>query len=245
VIKLLILFLFCHVAWGKVSLEFKTNQPSVNQGEIIEGTLALIEGTVPSMNLRGKNIAKGVYILNIEPFMGKAESFEAKTKLIFLKVPETNMAMETLNGEEVIILWKDLEIKPTEAAQSFLLGDFEIPDRKKLMPWILGFIFLVLLALVFWYFKTANKHKNLSKQQRKMLKDQLLHASSYEDVVLIWNNKHQTLKEFPTFDTPFKNLEVTLFKYQFKPQRSASEVEQVMEAYRKFRDEIQKGQDGI
>jgi hypothetical protein len=245
VIKILIAFLFCQMAWGKVSLELKTQQATVNQGEIIEGVLILKEGVVPPFSLRDKTFGKTVYLFSLEPFVGRASTFEAKAKVIFVKVPETNILLETVNGEEVVISWSGLKVKPTEAVQSFLFGDFEIPARKKVLPWIGGILTLAFLCFIGWFLLSKSNRKRLQKQKKKMLKDQLSQADNYENVVTIWKNKHQTLKEFPEMDNAFKNLEATLFKYQFKPHRTPDEIQQVMDAYAKFRDEILKGQNGV
>jgi hypothetical protein len=245
VIQIIIGLFICQFAWGKVSLEFKPNQISVNQGEIVEGHLILNEGTIPTMSLKGKNIGKTLYIFNIEPFVGNGGAFQAKTKLIFSKVPEANSALENVNGEEIFIFWNNLNVNPTEESQSFLLGDFEIPGRKKIIPWIIALLVTSLIGYIVWRFKKRVHLSRNLKKRKLALRDKLAQASSYDEVVIIWKNKHQTLKEFPNMEEPFKNLEVTLFKYQFKPQRTNQELEQVMEAYQKFKEEVLKGNYGI
>ena len=244
-IKIILALFICQIAWGKVSLEFKPGQSSVNQGEIVEGHLILNEGSIPTLSLKGKNIGKTIYILNVEPFMGNAGIFQARAKLIFSKVPEASSVVETINGEEVSIFWDDLSINPTEESQSFLLGDFEIPGRKKIIPWLIALLTAFLIGSLIWFYIKKARNQRKLKQQKLALKDQLLQASSYDEVVSIWMNKHQTLKEFPVLEEAFKNLEITLFKYQFKPQRTNHELEQVMQAYQNFKADVQKGTHGI
>lgn len=244
-IKIILAIFLSQLAWAKVSLEFRPNLSSVNQGEIVEGDLVLKDGPMPTTSLRGKSIGKIIYVFNIEPFLGNAGSFQAKAKLIFSKVPETTLAVESINGEEMIIFWNNLTINPTEESQSFLLGDFEIPSRKKILPWLIGLFAASITGSLVWFFIKKIRRRRDLRQKKKALRDQLTHASTYDEVVIIWKNKHQTLKEFPTIEDAFKNLEVILFKYQFKPQRSPHEIEQVMESYQKFRQEVLKGTHGI
>lgn len=244
-IKFLIFCLFIQTAFGKVVLEMKPDVSMVSQGEIFNARLIVSEGSVPNFTLRGKTIGKSLYILSIEPFMAKTGAgLEAQSRLIFTQIPPSSSVSETISGEEINVNWNKMEIKPTEA-QSFLLGNFEIPRSLRLFPvllWILGIIGL--FTIIFYFYSRWKKKRNHLKRQ-KDLRDQLLAATSYDEVVELWKQKHAHLALFPNLDLAYKELEKTLFKYQFKPSRSMLELEQVMDAYERFKSDVVRGTDGI
>lgn len=244
---LLLLIFLSFSAWSKVTMELRPASDSVKQGEIIAAKLIVKEASGQSAlaGLKGKKISKTLYLLSVSPFMGKQGVLEADAKIIFLTVPESSYIMETINGEEVAIHWANVDVQPTEETKSFLLGDFEIPERKELLPWILGILGLSILAL----FGIWIKNKLQGKEKKKLLliktKQEVLGCSSYDDVVAMWRNKRNYLQTFPQLEGAFQSLEVTLFKYQFKPQRTSWEVEEVMSAYNKFKSDAQGVLNGI
>ena len=71
-----------------------------------------------------------------------------------------------------------------------------------------------------------------------MLKKQLLDGISYEDIVVVWQQKRKYLDTFPTIDKNFKALEVVLFKSQFKAHRTQSETDEVLQAYTIFKSTV-------
>jgi hypothetical protein len=241
VIKLLlILSLLISNAWARVNLELVLNQPSVKQGEISEGKLIVkqTEGQSGLPVLKGKNIGKTLYLLNASPFMGKQGQLESEVKFIFFTVPQTNALLETVNGEEIFISWNNIEVIPTEASKTFLLGDFEIPSRKKILNWILIILGICLVTGISLWVTNYFKKKKASKDKINKLKQELINCTSYEDIVLMWREKHRYLDIFPNIDSPFRTFEDVLFKYQFKSHRSEQEVAEVVSAYQKFKTEV-------
>lgn len=236
----LVLLLISSSAWSRVSLELVLDTPSVKQGEIALGRLVVkqTEGQAGLAGLKGKNLGKTIYLLYVSPFMGKQGQLEAEAKVIFLTVPDTTAISETVNGEEVFISWSNIEVIPTETSKTFLLGDFEIPEKKKILIWVLMITGLLLLLGTGLWLKQYLQNKKLSKNKLKALKQELTNCTSYEDIVLMWRQKQRYLEAFPQIDPNFKNFEAVLFKYQFKPQRTANEIDEVITNYQKFKHEV-------
>ena len=234
-------------AWSKVNLELKLSSPLVKQGQIALGTLVVqsTDGNSGLAGLKGKTLGKSLYLLNLSPFMGKQGQLASDVKVIFTQVPQTSSVTETINNEEITISWNDIQVQPTEAAKSFLFGDFEIPSRLVVLPWIVGVIGLGFLALVIIRIRSMLKLKSSIKGRKQKLKDEIINGTTYDDVVLIWRQKSRYINEFPQIETHFKTLETVLFKYQFKPQRTEQEVNAVMDAYQTFKSSVTGDLNGI
>jgi hypothetical protein len=243
----LFLLLFSWQAWTKVQFELIAESSQLKQGEITTARLLVKESQGQSVlsGLNGKNLGQTLYLLSLTPFVGKQGLLESEAKIIFLKVPQSNSVTEIMNGEEIIVVWNNLTITPTETSKSFLLGDFEIPEVKELLPYLAAILVMSIgVAAFFWYRRRTNKRKLMAKK-RQILKEELLNCLSYDDVVSMWKQKRKYLQEFQQLDPHFKDLEVTLFKFQFKPQRSETELHQVIEAYQKFKSDIAGVLNGI
>lgn len=216
------------------------NHKQVKQGEIAEGRLIVkqTEGQAALGGLKGKNVAKTLYLLNVSPFMVKQGQLESEAKVIFLAVPQTNSITETINGEEVAISWEGIEILPTEESKSFLLGDFTIPEARQILKWIIFVIAPLMIMGIFVWFKKRSKKIRQLKDQITQLKKELTECGSYDEIVLMWRNKRRYLEVFPKLDIVFKNFEDVLFKHQFKPCRTNFDTEEVLTAYKKFITEV-------
>ncbi len=227
-------------AWSRVGLELVIDTPTIKQGEITTGKLIVkqAEGQSALTGLQGKNIAKTLYLLKVGPFMGKLGSLQSDVKIIFLTVPPTNAISDLTNNEEVFVVWNNVEVLPTEPAKTFLLGDFDIPGRKKIMIWIIALSVIVLLLSLALWIREKRQSKNKFKVYRETLRQGLMGCTSYDEIVFLWRNKKEYLTAFPRIENNFKVFEETLFKYQFKFSRSEKEVEEVIEAYKKFKASI-------
>lgn len=247
-IKLLLFFvLFSASAWSKVNLELKLNVASIKQGQIGVGSLVVqsTDGNAGLSGLKGKTLGKTLYLYNVSPFMGKQGQLVSDVKVIFAQVPQTNAVTETINNEEVTITWSGIEVTPTEGTKSFIFGDFEIPSRIVVFPWLMAILGLGFLSLVIMRVRALLKTKSSIKTRKSKLRDEIINCSSYDDVVLMWRQKKRYLDEFPNLDAHFKTLEVVLFKYQFKSQRTEREVEAVMDAYQAFKSSVMGDLNGI
>ncbi len=237
---ILVLILVTTNAWSRVSLELVLDKPSVKQGEIVVGRLIVkqTDGQAILGGLKGKKFGKALYLLQVSSFMGKQGHLEAETKLIFLAVPQTAAASEVINGEEVFINWNNIEVMPTESPKSFLLGDFVIPARKKLFQWLLIGLGILLIFGTTIFLRRSYLKKQDKKKRITLIKNELLNCNTYNDIVDMWNKKQVYIEAFPDLDKNFKNLETVLFKYQFKAQRSETEIKEVISAYHKFKTNV-------
>jgi hypothetical protein len=250
VINILFVLLLSFPLWAKLDLELVTTQTAVKQGEILEAKVVIRPVANQNMvfpPLSGKKINNTVYFLSASPLLGKEGQgfYESDVKVIFLKVPESPTASEVINGEEIQVHIGQIQVSPTETQQSFLLGDFEIPFRRKYLPWILSALGALLLGVAgFLGWKWMNR-KTQSKSKLRKLKNEIVACKSYEEVVLLWRNKRTYLQVFPEIQEPFQTLEEVLFKYQFKATRTESELEEVMAAYKEFSQKTQGVLGGI
>lgn len=247
-IKILIVFLlFTTSLWARVNLELKLEQNSVKQGQIAEGKLFVREsdGASSLSGLKGKNIGKTLYVLSVAPFMGKQGQLESDVKVIFVAVPQVETLTEVVDGEETVISWSGIEVVPTEPAKSFIFGDFEIPARLNLLPWILGLVGLGFALIIGLWLKKKFATKASLQLRRRTLKNELIGAISYDDVVMIWRQKLKYLEAFPEIEGNFKSFETVLFKYQFKQQRTEREITEVLNAYQHFKSEVSGVLNGI
>lgn len=246
--KLLLFFiLFSIPAWSKVNLELRLNSPSVKQGQIALGSLVVksTDGNAGLSGLKGQTLGKTLYLYNVAPFMGKQGQLVSEVKVIFAQMPQSQMVSETINNEEVTISWSGIEVSPTEESKSFIFGDFEIPSRLVMFPWIMAVLGIGLLSLVIIRVRLLLRNKSSIKTKKLKLRDEIINCSSYDDVVLMWRQKKRYLDEFPMLEQHFKTLEVVLFKYQFKSQRTEREVEAVLEAYQGFKSSVMGDLNGI
>jgi hypothetical protein len=243
----IILLLVSFSAWSKVSLELKLDSNSIKQGQIGTGSLVVqsTDGNAGLSGLKGKTLGKSLYLFNVSPFMGKQGQLASDVKVIFTQVPASNSVTETINNEEISISWSNIQVVPTESSKSFLFGDFEIPSRLVIFPWIAGIIGLGFLALIVIRIRSMLNLKKSTKNRKLKLKDEITNSSNYDDVVLMWRQKSRYLNEFPQLENHFKTLEVVLFKYQFKPQRTEQEVNAVMDAYQTFKSSVLGDLNGI
>lgn len=226
--------------WSKVNLEIVLNANKIKQGEIASGKMIVnqSEGQTALSGLNGLNLDETIYLLNVSPFIGKNGVFEAQVKVIFLKVPESSAIKKEINGEEVTFQWSPLKVIPTEEPKSFLFGEFEIPDRAKYVTWLIGISSsAALLLLILLILRFVKKKKGLKDSRKKMLTE-IASCQTYEDIVMMWRKKQHYLLFFPELSNDFKSFENVLFKYQFKPSQTESEVEEVSKAYDEFRKTV-------
>lgn len=239
----LILFILIANAWSRVGLELVLSNPTIKQGEITNARLLVkhAEGQSNLTKLNDKNVGKTLYIVSLSPFMGKEGQLESEAKVVFFAVPQSNTISEVIDGEEIVITWDNIEVVPVNASQSFLLGDFEIPDREKIFRWIMILIGLVIFTGAFFWMKKKLAKKNALKEKLKLLKGRLVNCTSYEEIILMHGDKMIFLETFPQIKSHFQSFETILFKYQFKPHRTSSEIDEVLAAYQIFIKNISWG----
>ena len=195
----------------------------------------------------GQTLGGNFYIYKAKPLLTKDNwtAFESDAEIILAKVPESKPLIYKSGENEVIITWNDVEFIPTEAPKEMIYGNFEIPSRAQILKWV-GVLVVILFLLGFgWKIKLIMSHKKELKSRKAAIKNEIVSAREYHDVVKVWQKKSIIVREFPKIEMNFKNLEAVLFKYQFKPSQTEAEKIEIMNAYRDFVDKCQGGLDGI
>ncbi|MGE3609380.1 MAG: hypothetical protein AB7I27_07320 [Bacteriovoracaceae bacterium] len=249
-IKILLLFIISFSAWANLSLQLQLPKDAIKQGSLEKAVLVAPINTMealPLNRLTGKNFGETIYFYRIGPFIRKEKSnnFESDVQVIFVKVPKSASITDKVEGQDVIINWSDVRIIPTEGAENLIFGNFSIPEKFK---WPLVLLILSILGFVSgfaWRIVKKLQNKKRRKEELQKIKVEIYGATSFHDVVLIWQNKSFYLKTFPHLTEPLKNLEKVLFKYQFKPNQTEIEKDEVMKAYQEFLNEIRGGFNGI
>lgn len=244
----LFILLLSTAVTAAVELQFQI--PKIKQGSLETVVLKVDPATAQQFELqklKGQTVGNTIYIYSISPLMRKegGADFEAEARLVFIKVPETSFVSYKTPQGEIVLTWKDLEVVPTETQKELIFGTFEVPARSKVILWASILCSLVLVAVCgipIWR-KFLNRKE--IKKKKQTIKDDILSVNEYQNVVRVWQNKRNLIREFPHLEEPFKNLEKTLFKHQFKPSQTESEKSEVMSAWKKFIEESQGGFDGI
>lgn len=232
-------------------LALKLPKNVVSQGDIIRAKFSVDSESyqkIASLKLAGLTLGNTIHIVSfgVPVKLSDQSGLTIESSLIFLRVPESRLITAEVNGVAFIVDTNQAEVIPTEAPEEFIFTDFTLPEKSR---WILysAVMLFLLLALAYpgWKFFKVRQTKKLKQIKQRELKDELLNCRKYEDVVEIWKKKHRYLLVFPQLKDSFTKLEITLFKYQFKPQQTESEKIEVMNSYRTFKSEVEGGVNGI
>ena len=252
--KLLVLLIICFASFSVFSasdLKLVFNLPQIKQGELVNATLLVPMSQMQDLNVskfENQSLAETIYFMRVSPVVKKEgrEDLEAEVKIIFTKVPEANGLSGKINDSDIRISWNKLEVEATEGAQELLFGSFEIPEKSKLLLWIIiGLVVAILLFVVVVILIKKQKQKRAHKDQIKKRMDELLGCREYDEVVKIWQQRQIYFSHFPHIVDPFKKLEKELYKHQFKPKQTEQEKIEIMDAYRTFKRSIEGGFIGI
>jgi hypothetical protein len=249
--KLLIIFLLILPLVVSANAGISINFPAeeINQGSLQDVRLIIDEESfskLDSLKLMGLTIEETLYIHAISAFTRKSPTLlETSATVVFIKVPKKNSGnIETPKGK-IEVTWENIKVKPIEAPQGFLFGDFDVPKAKNIFVWLISFF--ILTFFIFLGIKLKNKRHNklTARKTLDILKNQIRTADDYDAIVTVWKNKHEILRCFPGLHNAFTNLEKELFRVQFKPVQSDLEKDSIGKTYRKFLEEIKGDLDGI
>jgi hypothetical protein len=248
-ISLLILFLSLE-AFANAKVHLKFTAEKIKQGSIVDAVIGLNSETTQKIQygqLKGQTLGEAFYIYSAKPLMTKGswDTLESEAKIIVVKIPDKQPLVHKLENNEIEITWSSVEFIPTETPKELIFGTFEVPSKIELLKWFLGLLTLGALVLGGMKISDKLKAKNGLKQKRKEIKESVLGAKEYQEVVSIWQKKPVYVKEFPHLEEPFKKLENTLFKYQFKQRQSEYEKAEVLRAYQEFIEASRGGFNGI
>lgn len=246
---ILILMSFSSFA-GVLKVDIRFPEGKIKQGAIVPVKLIFdlpASQGLPLNKVIGETLGNTFYVFKAKPLVTKDNwtAFESDAEIIVAKIPEYAPLAFKSGDNDVMITWNEVEFVPTEAPKELIYGTFEIPSRAKILLWLSILVGIVLAGLVGWKVKTKLSAKSALKSRRAAIKDEVLSAREYADVVKIWQKKSAIVKEFPVLDNNFKDLETVLFKYQFKPTQSEIEKSEVMNAYREFVNKSQGRFDGV
>ncbi len=243
-----VIFLLCSLlalpVRGDIFLELP--QAQVKQGSLVTGKLkfdlsSLAPDEVPK--LRGQTLGGVLYVHQIGPLIGRSGGsvYEAEAKLVFVKVPPET-SVPAAGG---ILRWGTLTVIPSDAPREFIYSEFSIPVRRNFLPW-LGIVPLAaLVSFLFLVGRRRYRRRRAEKLRRRQLKEKLLSAADFDGVVELWRSKRSYLEEFPHITDPFRELEVVLFKHQFRPSQTDAERSEVFRAYQQFTEAVKGGFDGV
>jgi hypothetical protein len=222
----------------------------VKQGSIVSVKFKIDADSaqeIPLQKLKSKTFAGIIYLHDIGSLIRKEghHYFEADAKVIFVKVPENNQINFTEDGKSIKIFWNEIEILPTEFEKNMLYGVFEIPERSRMMYYFLSLVLFLVMACGGLFIFKKMKMKKMIRQELLKLRDELIGCNSYDSVVRLWMSRQVYLAKFPQIEKSFRDFEILLFKYMFKPSQSESEKSEILTAYKRFLDDIKGGLDGI
>lgn len=233
-----------------LKIDIRFPEGKIKQGAIVPVKLVFdlpASQGLPINKLIGQTLGNTFYVFKAKPLLTKDNwtAFESDAEIILAKVPEAKPVTYKSGNDEVMITWNDVEFVPTEAPKEMIYGTFEIPSRAQVMKWLSILVIVLVAVFAGWKIKLRLDLKKSLKVRKAAIRDEIVSAREYSDVVKVWQKKSNIIKEFPKVENHFKDLESVLFKYQFKPSQSESEKIEVMNAYRDFIAKSQGGFDGV
>ncbi len=248
IIVLFLITYFEAFAAEKMHISFQSSQ--IKQGSIVEARIIFNAEVVQRLDLsklRNATLSDYFYVYEAELPLRKMgeESVGSDAKIIVLKIPASQPVVHTIGNEQIEITWNNIEFVPTEPGKGFIFVDFDVQAQKNLALIIWLSLALLLALLGGWRLFQKFKNKRIEKRRKEELRKKIESADSYDGVVVIWKDKTNFIKEFPHLETHFKNLELVLFRYQFKSSQTESEKKLVMDAYNDFLKQIKGGFNGI
>jgi hypothetical protein len=70
-------------------------------------------------------------------------------------------------------------------------------------------------------------------------------AKDYNDVERIWLKREEYIKAFPQIENEFRQFERILNRHQFKRSRKEADLNEINEAYEKFKSQLVGVKNGI
>jgi hypothetical protein len=251
VIKLLIFILILATqAFGEDRIQLSFEQSSIHQGALVKAHLYLppLSLNLPLQKLKGQTFAETIYFHEIGPLLKKNNltNYESDVHVIFVKKPESNLIQGRVGSEEIIIDVGEVTVEAIEAPGKMIWADFSVPEFIE-KNWLWLGIPLILILLCFpavrmW--QSLVKKKKARERRKKLLQD-FRSCQSYEEIVKMWEKKHEYIREFPELGPDFQKFEETLFQVQFKPSQTIEEKEIVRAAYEKLLTDSKGGLSGV
>ena len=247
--KLLILFItiFSFNAFSNVELRLSTTHSSIKQGEIAEVIVHVhsSRGEIPLKGLVGKHFSETIYVYSMDPFVIKNGLMESRAKIIFSKTPQSDSLQDEIEGAIYIVKWPGIQIIPTAQSEGFKFGNFDIPYT---LPWLMIIVILLIFVPVCIYSIRLLKRYKLKNQHKRHLTGlitELESAKDYNDVERIWLKREEYITAFPQIKNDFRKFEEILNRHQFKRSRKEAEVNEIIQAYERFKSQLIGVKNGI
>ena len=239
-----------NIVLASAKIQFEFFEKRIHQGSLLKAKIKINQDEKTGLQLQkiqGQSLGGVIYVNSVSLINGTPnDSFiNGEASVIFLKIPASSSIYTSIDGVETEVTWSDVEVVPTEVPKNLLFGSFDIPKKTNFYLWTIISLILILSSYpVITIWRKWNK-KRIGKKEKMKIKDRILSINTYQDVVDIWQEKHDLIRFFPHLEAEFKILEKVLFKHQFKPVRAKDDEEEVLNAYREFIDSIRGGFDGI
>lgn len=230
-------------------MHFDFGSDPIYQGSFESGKLRLTENAfqlLQKQKLEGETIAGTIYLHSLEPFYKNEKNnyYESDVVAIFVKVPKEKLIHNVLDQVIDVSLSK-AEIIPTKPEKDLIWGNFNIPQKFRPFVWLVLTLTMVLFVAIFLKYRKKWMIKKIKKKKLEMLRQDLLSANSFDEVVTVWKRKHEFIDTFPHLSTPFKELEFTLFKFVFREVQSEEQKKEVIQSYNDFKKKIEGGFSGV
>ncbi|HXH31696.1 MAG TPA: hypothetical protein VNJ01_12855 [Bacteriovoracaceae bacterium] len=248
--RTIVIFILFFSSLVQGQIEFSFSKAKIKQGSIEKASIRIGPETMQRLSLqklKGATLGDSIYLYDVAVLNKKTgqDIFEADAKVIFVKVPPSSEIIDKSFGSEVLVRWNAVEIIPTQASEGLIFGSFKVPDRPKIILWsaiLAGVLAALMLGFRIW---KRLKQKREVRSHRLRLKNDLLGARTFEDLVVLWKKKSHYLTEFPQVTEAFGQFETVLFKYQFKPSPSEQEMSMALDAYGTFVRNVEGGLRGV
>lgn len=237
-------------AWSEDRLKLSFPSSEVKQGALLRARLVVLPGQInlPLQKLKGTSFGETLYFHRIDPLLREngSEIYESEVQVIFIKVPQGNSVSGTAGSQPIVLEWDRLTVHPVEASDKMLWADFSAPEFiEHNLVWIWGFVIVIPLLIAGVFFSKKIRRKQRIKARKRELQAEFRNCQSYDQVVSLWQKKRTYISEFPFLEEHFKELELVLFKYQFKPMQTEHEKAEVMAAYKHLLEKSEGGMRGI
>lgn len=244
IVLFVLLSTYVHAA---VQVDLYLDKNEVKQGSIETARIVMnVDGAqrVPWQKLKGETLGESLYLYDVSPIVRKQGEFEAEAKIIFSAVPQANILKHKVADQEILIDLKDTKVIPVDSKQ-FVYDQFDIPFRTKIvnvLPWV---ALILLIGVGTLYGVRRFQQQSKSKRRRKALRDEIISAQNYDEVIALWYRRDVFQKEFPEIQDSFKEFERGIYQVIFRPTLSDAEKKDVFNSYQSFVGKVSEVLNGI
>jgi len=242
-----LLFFITLPAGAAIQLKLVLPTDTLSVGETQKGKILVSEVSDLSQlpNLAGLIFEDTLYLLDMGPIVNTSSEISSEVVIVFSKAPKRMLLDGKIDDKLIQLeLSSSLKITQDKVVEDFIILDSGYSYQKSKRWYLIVITALLVLVGSFLFFR-RKKTNNKEKLIKKRLKENILSAVEYEDIVAVWYERDQILKYFPDFQTDYKEFEKVLYKYQFAPHLKKEDKDSVIVAYQTFLNVIKGGLDGV